>query len=97
MPARAEQRGVWGPPCFGGAEAAAALVGSAPPSPAAGEGCHSSYPGVCITGPPRDLDCGEIPLRRFPVFGPDPHGFDGNRDRVGCDGRRRRPGAVSHP
>lgn len=48
-------------------------------------GCHPSYPTVCIAPPPPDLDCGQIPHRRFTVLPPDPHGFDGNKDGVGCE------------
>jgi hypothetical protein len=33
-----------------------------------------------------DLDCGDVPVRRFVVQGDDPHRFDGNRDGVGCEG-----------
>jgi micrococcal nuclease len=47
--------------------------------------CDPSYPGVCIPPYPPDLDCGEISFRRFEVTGSDPHGFDGNRDGVGCE------------
>ena len=47
--------------------------------------CHPSYPTVCIPPPPPDLDCGDIPFRRFPVVGDDPHRFDGNNDGVGCE------------
>ena len=31
--------------------------------------CDPSYPSVCIPSPPPDLDCGEIPYRRFSVVG----------------------------
>ena len=48
-------------------------------------GCDPSYPTVCIPSPPPDLDCGEIPFRRFEVIGSDPHGFDGDGDGVGCE------------
>jgi micrococcal nuclease len=45
--------------------------------------------GVCIPPPPPDLDCGEIPYTnitvRHDVAVPDPHGFDGDRDGVGCE------------
>jgi hypothetical protein len=59
----------------------------APPvAPPASGACDPSYPGVCIPPPPPDLDCGDIPYRRFPVVGPDPHRFDGNDDGVGCEG-----------
>lgn len=46
--------------------------------------CHPSYPTVCIPPPPPDLNCGDIPHRDFTVLPPDPHGFDGNHDGIGC-------------
>lgn len=49
--------------------------------------CDPAYPDVCI--PPKsqvgDLDCGDIPYRRFRVLSPDPHRFDGDHDGVGCE------------
>lgn len=58
-----------------------------PPPPAAN--CDPSYVGVCIPPPPPDLDCGDITFRRFTVrwdvARPDPHGFDGDKDGVGCE------------
>src|SRR5215216_1326821 len=42
-------------------------------------GCDPAYPGVCIAPPPPDLDCKDVPYRRFQVLSPDPHNFD--RDR----------------
>ena len=47
--------------------------------------CDPSYPTVCITPYPPDLDCGDIPHRRFEVVPPDPHGFDRDRDGIGCE------------
>ncbi len=47
--------------------------------------CDSSYPTVCIPPPPPDLDCPEIPYQDFAVTGSDPHGFDGDRDGIGCE------------
>jgi len=47
--------------------------------------CHPSYPDVCIPPPPPDLDCRDIPFRRFRVLPPDPHGFDGDKDGIGCE------------
>ena len=51
--------------------------------------CTPSYPDVCIPPPPPDLDCGQIPYKRFRVIytvpNPDPHRFDGNKDGVGCE------------
>lgn len=48
-------------------------------------GCDRAYPTICIPPPPPDLDCGEIPSRRFKVVAPDPHGFDRDHDGVGCE------------
>jgi micrococcal nuclease len=42
---------------------------------------------VCI--PPYDevgdLDCGDVDEGAFAVRPPDPHGFDGNGDGIGCE------------
>ena len=74
--ARAEGHGIWTP----------APEPEPPPTPVQpSRNCHSSYPSVCIPPPPPDLDCGEIPYRRFRVVGADPHRFDGDRDGVGCE------------
>jgi nuclease-like protein len=55
-------------------------------APAAqGGGCDPAYPGVCIAPPPPDLNCGDVPFRRFEVRPPDPHNFDGDFDGVGCE------------
>ncbi|WP_026370365.1 thermonuclease family protein [Kallotenue papyrolyticum] len=56
-----------------------------PPSSPSGSRCHPSYPDVCIPPPPPDLDCGELPFRRFRVLPPDPHRLDSDRDGVGCE------------
>jgi len=34
---------------------------------------------------PLDLDCKDIPYRRFKVLPPDPHNFDGDGDGIGCE------------
>lgn len=58
---------------------------TAAPQPVASN-CHPSYPTVCIPPPPPDLDCKDIPYRRFTVLPPDPHRFDGNdNDGIGCE------------
>lgn len=49
------------------------------------DGCHPSYPTVCIPPPPPDLDCGDIEHRDFEVRGSDPHRFDRDRDGIGCE------------
>lgn len=53
--------------------------------PALKKKCDPSYPDVCIPSPPPDLDCGDIPFRRFRVLPPDPHRFDGDKDGIGCE------------
>lgn len=50
-----------------------------------GGDCDPAYAGVCIPPYPPDLDCGDIPYRRFQVTGPDRHGFDGDGDGLGCE------------
>ena len=47
--------------------------------------CSSSYPTVCIPPAPPDLDCPQIPHRRFTVLSPDPHGFDADHNGIGCE------------
>jgi micrococcal nuclease len=59
--------------------------GSPEPPPTTGGDCDPSYPTVCIPPPPPDLDCAQIPYRNFQVLPPDPHGFDGDHDGIGCE------------
>jgi hypothetical protein len=59
-----------------------------PPHPSGDARCHGSYPTVCIPPPPPDLDCPQVPHRRFRVVGSDPHGFDGDHDGIGCESSR---------
>ena len=48
--------------------------------------CDDSYPDVCIPPPPPYLDCEDVlPDWGFEVWGPDPHGFDGDFDGIGCE------------
>ena len=47
--------------------------------------CDSSYPDFCIPSHPPDLDCGDIAQKKFTVLSPDPHGFDGDGDGIGCE------------
>jgi len=47
--------------------------------------CDPSYPDVCIPVYPPDLDCGEIQFANFKVLSPDPHGFDRDKDGIGCE------------
>jgi len=47
--------------------------------------CDPSYPDICIASYPPDLNCGEIIHSNFRVMGDDPHGFDGDKDGIGCE------------
>jgi micrococcal nuclease len=38
-----------------------------------------------LAPPPPDLDFPEIPYCQFRVLPPDPHGFDGDYDSIGCE------------
>ena len=57
--------------------------------PSEGGDCAPSYPDFCIPPPPPDLDCGDVSQKRFTVRwdvpDPDPHGFDHDRDGIGCE------------
>ncbi|MEB3210017.1 MAG: hypothetical protein VKL39_01625 [Leptolyngbyaceae bacterium] len=47
--------------------------------------CDPSYPDFCLRVNIEDLDCADVPYRRFRVLSPDPHNFDGDSDGVGCE------------
>ncbi len=47
--------------------------------------CDSSYPDVCIPPYPPDLNCRDVHYKNFKVVQPDPHGFDRDRDGIGCE------------
>jgi len=49
------------------------------------QSCDPSYPDFCIPPPPPDLDCKDIPSKKFTVLQPDPHRFDGDKDGIGCE------------
>jgi micrococcal nuclease len=72
--AQSEQAGLWKP-----------TPTPKPSGGGSGGNCHPSYPTVCIPPPPPDLDCKDIPYRRFTVLPPDPHNFDGDGDGIGCE------------
>lgn len=83
--ARAAGLGLWALAPAPPARATGTATGG--PMPAAGGACEPSYPDVCI--PPAsvagDLDCGDIPERRFRVLPPDPHRFDADKNGIGCE------------
>jgi endonuclease YncB( thermonuclease family) len=62
----------------------------APPPPAAPPEpeCHPSYPSLCVSAPPPKLSCGDLGVKDFPVRwdvpNPDPQGFDGDGNGIGC-------------
>jgi len=71
-------------------QAQAGNLGMWIPTPAPSSGgntgnCDPSYPTVCIPPPPPDLDCKDIPYKRFTVLSPDPHRFDTDGDGIGCE------------
>lgn len=47
--------------------------------------CNPSYPTLCIPTNSPDLDCKDIPQKRFPVLQPDRHGLDRDKDGIGCE------------
>ncbi len=47
-------------------------------------GCDPSYPDFCIPPPPPLLNC-DTQQNDFTVLPPDPHGFDRDKDGIGCD------------
>lgn len=79
--ARSHERGFWGGcPAMGPNDGGGGTGGTG-----GGANCDPSYPGVCIPPNPPDLDCGDLSVVNFDVVPPDPHGFDGDRDGVGCE------------
>ena len=48
-------------------------------------GCDPRYRDVAIPPAPLDLDCGDIAHRRFTVLPHNPHSFDEDVDRSGCE------------
>jgi micrococcal nuclease len=77
--------GLW-TACGSSANPAVPAATSAPPPIAStAEGCEPSYPTICIPIGSADLDCPDIPHRRFEVRAPDPHRFDGDHDGIGCE------------
>ncbi len=86
--ARQNKRGMWAPtntpppyipPAITATNSGIGIIGG-------GSNCDPAYPDVCIAPPPPDLDCGQIPFRRFRVLPPDPHNFDRDGDGIGCEG-----------
>src|SRR5215216_7049443 len=72
-------------------EVAQPIAPEAPVGQTEGEGeeedaaCDSSYPDFCIPPPPPGLNCDDVDDTNFRVLSPDPHGFDGDNDGIGCE------------
>jgi hypothetical protein len=74
---------------------ATAVPAPTPPTPSEPPrgACDPSYPDVCITPPPPDLDCRDVPYADIRVVGSDPHRLDGpydgsipnEPDGIGCE------------
>ena len=78
------------------------LAGQEPPQPGTATAiptspasCDPAYPDICIAPPPPDLNCSDIPYGNFTVLPPDPHGFDPDKDGLGCEGNTSAPTATS--
>lgn len=67
------------------------IVVASPYTSIAKTGCDPSYPDFCIPPPPPLLNC-EQQRHDFTVVPPDPHGFDRDKDGVGCE---RNESAIS--
>lgn len=95
--ARAGGLGLWGAVCAAASPTPTAAPRTLAPAtraptvaprtaaPTIRANCDASYPTVCIAPAPPDLDCGDIPFRRFTVRAPDPHHFDADKDGIGCE------------
>lgn len=47
--------------------------------------CDPSYPYVCISWPPPDLNRPDIPYRDFKILPPDSHAFDRDENSRDCE------------
>ena len=48
--------------------------------------CDPSYPSLCLTpGIGNAFNCPDVNQKDFPVLQPDPHGFDRDKDGIGCE------------
>lgn len=47
--------------------------------------CDPNYGGVCVPLVSYDLDCKDIPARKFQSTGSDPHGLDRDKDGIACE------------
>jgi endonuclease YncB( thermonuclease family) len=86
--AKAAKRGLWGACPETRLDPLNAVTTSAPKAQGligGSRSCDPAYPDFCIPPPPPDLDCADVGRTRFTVRSPDPHGFDGDHDGIGCE------------
>lgn len=57
---------------------------------AAAKKCDPSYPTICLSPGPPDLNCRDIGFANFRVVGNDPHNLDRDRNGVGCEAVMKR-------
>ncbi len=55
------------------------------PGKSAQQKCHPAYPNICLPINVKDVNCSDIPHRRFKVLPPDPYRLDGDGDGIGCE------------
>jgi hypothetical protein len=49
------------------------------------QNCDPAYPDLCVPKDSPDLKCSDVKERNFKVLPPDPHGFDRDRNGIGCE------------
>ena len=59
--------------------------GGGPPAAHRAASCEAGYPDLCVPVDASDLDCVDVAARDFAVRGADVHGFDRDRDGIGCE------------
>lgn len=54
-------------------------------TPQARPACDPNYTGACVPPYPPDVNCAQIPVKRFRSIGADPHGLDSDHDGIACE------------
>ncbi|RUS93951.1 hypothetical protein DSM106972_094880 [Dulcicalothrix desertica PCC 7102] len=50
-----------------------------------GQNCDPAYPDLCIAPNSKNLKCSDVDKKNFKVLPPDPHGFDRDKNGIGCE------------
>lgn len=58
---------------------------AAPPTATPGPQCDPNYKGACVPPYPPDVNCADIPVKRFQRVGNDPHKLDTDDDGIACE------------